>query len=108
MSAGSHLGQRPEPAYRALMLAYSEVGDRSKVVSTFQRCVQTLRDDLGVEPSELTRGLYEQLTAGSRPVVTVPSAVPRPASTRAEPAAPGQDARSRRKCGAAFQRSAIL
>src|SRR5262249_30228928 len=37
------LGRSPEPAYRALMLAYSALGDGSKVAATFDRCVAALR-----------------------------------------------------------------
>lgn len=57
-------GQTPEPAYRALMLAHAASGDRSKVAATFERCASALREDLGVEPSEETRRLYEQLLEG--------------------------------------------
>ncbi len=55
-------GQIPEPAYRALMIAYSALGDASKVAAVFQRCVQSLHDELGVEPSEQTRAMFEQLS----------------------------------------------
>lgn len=58
-------GQNPEPAYRALMDAYGALGNRSKVAYTYDRCVKALRDDLGVEPSERTRNLYEQLVQGT-------------------------------------------
>lgn len=57
-------GQSPEPAYRALMLAYAASGDRGKIAATFERCASALREDLGVEPSEETRILYEQLLGG--------------------------------------------
>ena len=55
------LGQTPEPAYRALMIAHSAMGDKSKVASAYQRCVESFRKDLGVEPSEQTRTLFERL-----------------------------------------------
>jgi DNA-binding SARP family transcriptional activator len=55
-------GQSPEPAYRALMLAYGELGDRAKIALVYQRCVESLRIELGVEPSEETRALYERLS----------------------------------------------
>ncbi len=48
------LGQEPEAAYRALMIAYDALGDRAKVASTYERCVQVLRA-LVLEPSEETR-----------------------------------------------------
>jgi predicted ATPase/DNA-binding SARP family transcriptional activator len=49
-------GQAPEVAYRALMTAYDALGDRSKVYSTYERCVQALRA-LDLETSEQTRAL---------------------------------------------------
>jgi serine/threonine protein kinase/tetratricopeptide (TPR) repeat protein len=55
------LGQTPEPAYRALMLAHAGLGDRSNVVAVYQRCIKALQQELGVEPSEQTRQLYERL-----------------------------------------------
>ena len=57
------LGQKPEPAYRALMSAHAAKGDMSKVAATYERCVKTLRE-LGIEPSDQTRALYERLKAG--------------------------------------------
>ena len=55
------LGQTPEPAYYALMLAYASLGERAKAVETFDRCQAALAHDLGVEPSAQTRAVYEQL-----------------------------------------------
>ena len=49
-------GQTAETAYRALMIAYDALGDRAKVVSTYERCVNALRQ-LDLEPSEQTRSL---------------------------------------------------
>jgi predicted ATPase/DNA-binding SARP family transcriptional activator len=57
------LGQKPEPAYRALMSAHAAKGDMSKVAATYERCVKTLRE-FGMEPSEQTRSLYAKLKAG--------------------------------------------
>ena len=62
------LGLKPEAAYRALMIAYAGLGDRVKVLSTYERCVQALRD-VGLEPSEQTRALAEVKTA----VTTLPA-----------------------------------
>ena len=56
------LGQGPEAAYRYLMLAYDALGDRSKVASTYERCVQALRE-LDLEPSEKTRTLAFKRTS---------------------------------------------
>lgn len=59
-------GNTPEPAYRALMISYSARGDMAKVSATYQRCVDNLRDQFGVEPSAETHSLYNGLLKGSR------------------------------------------
>lgn len=56
-------GQKPEPAYRALMHAHMVKGDMPKVADTYERCVRSL-EEIGLEPSEQTRSLYERLTVG--------------------------------------------
>jgi DNA-binding SARP family transcriptional activator len=66
-------GQVPEPAYRALMVAYNALGDISSVASTYRRCNEALRLELGVKPSAVTRSIYQDLIEGktspSRPSV---------------------------------------
>ena len=37
------LGQKPEPAYRALMSAYAAKGDVSKVAATYERSAKSLK-----------------------------------------------------------------
>jgi predicted ATPase/DNA-binding SARP family transcriptional activator len=64
------LGQRPEPAYRALMAAYAAKGDMSKVAVTYERCVKSLRE-FGMEPSVQTQELHENLRLGKEPRKTV-------------------------------------
>jgi predicted ATPase/DNA-binding SARP family transcriptional activator len=54
------LGEKPEPAYRALMSAHAAKGDMSKVAAAYERCIKSLHE-LGVEPSEQTKELYENL-----------------------------------------------
>ena len=54
-------GQLPEPAYRALMIAYAGMGDRAGVATIYQRCVEILDEELDVEPSVETRELYQRL-----------------------------------------------
>lgn len=54
-------GQKPEPAYRALMCAHMEKGDTFKMADTYARCVKAL-GEIGLEPSEQTRELYEKFT----------------------------------------------
>ncbi len=87
------LGHSPEPAFRALMAAHAEAGDRSQVAGVYQRCVEALRNDLGVEPSEQTRHLFEQLTAGKPAAPSTPALKPsslRGERTGDEPPAPGE------------------
>lgn len=51
-----------ERAYRHLMLAFHALGDRGQVARAYQRCVQTLRDELDVDPAPETQALYAKLT----------------------------------------------
>jgi predicted ATPase/DNA-binding SARP family transcriptional activator len=59
------LGCVPEPAYRALMVAHAAQGNNAKVAATYERCVQSLREELGVETSEQTKVLFQQLQEGT-------------------------------------------
>ena len=52
----------PEEAYRALMRGHAAVGDSAGVAMTYERLVENLQEELGVEPSLLTQSLYEELT----------------------------------------------
>jgi len=65
------LGQKPEPAYRALMTAHAAKGDMSKVAATYERCVKSLQE-FGIEPSDQTKELLENLKSGKE--------VPKPTS----------------------------
>jgi ATP/maltotriose-dependent transcriptional regulator MalT len=51
-----------ERAYRYLMQAYHRLGDSGQLARTYQRCVDTLRLELDVDPSIETRALYNRLT----------------------------------------------
>ena len=62
------LDEAPEPAYRAMMHAYAALGDTSRVMVTYRRCRDALRQELDVEPSPETRLLLESLTRGAPPV----------------------------------------
>jgi DNA-binding SARP family transcriptional activator len=61
------LGQVPEPAYRALMIAHSGLGDAARMAATYKRCIKALDEELGVEPSDETKALYEWLVEGGLP-----------------------------------------
>ncbi|MCO5189823.1 MAG: transcriptional regulator [Anaerolineae bacterium] len=50
-----------EPAYQMLMTAYARQGNRTQVVRTLQRCRETLRNELAVEPTVTTLELFETL-----------------------------------------------
>jgi DNA-binding SARP family transcriptional activator/predicted ATPase len=61
------LGQVPEPAYRALMVAHYYLGNTAHVAAIYQRCVDALQKEIDVEPSPQTRALYQQLSKGQAP-----------------------------------------
>lgn len=52
-----------ERAHRQLMRLYSMAGDRTQALHQYQRCVNALQIELGVEPSARTRQLYNQIQA---------------------------------------------
>ena len=81
------VGHAPEPAYRALMLAYSERGDRAHVALAYQRCREALFEELGAQPSEATRALFDKLSRGER-VLPIAGEPPEHAPA-IQPAAPG-------------------
>lgn len=76
------LGQKPEPAYRGLMSAHAAKADMSKVAATYERCVKSLKE-FGIEPSEQTKELYENLKSGKE--------IPRAEATPAKLVAKGTD-----------------
>jgi DNA-binding SARP family transcriptional activator/tetratricopeptide (TPR) repeat protein len=69
------LGFSPEPAYRALIKAYAGQGNLGMINITYQRCLEALDRDLGVDPSPETIRLYEHLRDGKLEEFTSPPAV---------------------------------
>ncbi|MGZ9234513.1 MAG: AfsR/SARP family transcriptional regulator [Anaerolineales bacterium] len=65
-------GQKPEPAYRALMSAHAAMGDMSKVAATYERGVNSLKE-FGIEPSEQTKELYRNIKSGKETPGSVPA-----------------------------------
>jgi predicted ATPase/Tfp pilus assembly protein PilF len=61
------LGHAPEPAYRALMEAHSSLGNRAGIVAAYERCVDSLQNELGVSPSDMTRSTYDLLLKEQMP-----------------------------------------
>jgi DNA-binding SARP family transcriptional activator len=57
-----------EQAYRTMMRAYARLGNRAQVHRVYRRCVESLREELAVEPSPLTTELYEALLESDAPV----------------------------------------
>lgn len=55
-----------EEIYQAMMRIQAESGDRSSAIRTFQRCVEILRKELKVDPSQDTRVLYEQILKSNK------------------------------------------
>jgi DNA-binding SARP family transcriptional activator len=53
--------QAYERAHRQLMRLYFLSGNRTQALYQYDRCVAALQNELGVEPSERTRRLYEQI-----------------------------------------------
>jgi predicted ATPase/DNA-binding SARP family transcriptional activator len=58
------LGQLPEAAYRALLVAHFYLGNTASIALVYQRCAAALQKELGVEPAEQTQSLYRQLSYG--------------------------------------------
>ncbi len=56
-------GNVPEAAYRALIVSHSATGELSKVEAVYQRCVEALYQEIGVDPSEETQKLYKSAVA---------------------------------------------
>jgi DNA-binding SARP family transcriptional activator len=50
-----------ERTHRQMMRLYVMTGNRTQALHQYGRCVIALRDELGVEPSERTKLLYEQI-----------------------------------------------
>jgi len=50
-----------EETYRRLMRLYDASGDRARALRTYYACATTLERELSIEPSALTRELYEAL-----------------------------------------------
>ncbi|MAT96980.1 MAG: hypothetical protein CL608_07550 [Anaerolineaceae bacterium] len=56
-----------EGAYRQLMIALMQTGQRSAAIAQYHICRDHLRDELGVEPTTETTTLYQQIQANNLP-----------------------------------------
>jgi WD40 repeat protein/DNA-binding SARP family transcriptional activator len=87
------LGGAPEPAYRALMAAHGSRGDLASMAAVYQRCVEGLARELGVEPSAQTQAIYAQLRTGgavAQLAVAAPGRADTADTVEDEAPAPGQ------------------
>ncbi len=50
-----------EEVYRALMILYQQLGERTQAIQTYKRCLQILKEELGVSPMPETISLYKQI-----------------------------------------------
>jgi len=62
------LALRSDPArectHRSLMRLYCLAGDRASAIHQYERCVDALRNELGMEPDDETRALEREIRAG--------------------------------------------
>jgi DNA-binding SARP family transcriptional activator len=78
-----------ERAHRQMMRLYAMSGDRTQALHQYQRCVNALQVELGVEPSARTSQLYNQIQADT--FVPSPFAREKTASTSHEAAPTPED-----------------
>lgn len=56
-----------EATYRQLMRLYGLLGDRAAALRVYHTCITVLERELGTEPSEVTRAVYESLLSDTFP-----------------------------------------
>jgi ATP-dependent Clp protease ATP-binding subunit ClpA len=69
------------------MKAHAAKGDMSRVAAVYERCGKSLKE-FGIEPSEQTVKLYEQLKSGQGIPDSAPFNTTKPAPLKKEPDAP--------------------
>ena len=72
------LDRAHERTYQKMMRLQQLAGDRAGSLRTYQRCVTALREEIGVDPSETTFSLLEQIRANgpTAPVLVMPRPEP--------------------------------
>lgn len=63
-TAAARIDRDSEPAHRALMRAYAELGDMGSALRVFETYRAHLAEELGADPSAQTRALHLQLLRG--------------------------------------------
>ena len=56
-----------EDGYRGQMACLARLGRPAEALRVYERCRRVLREELGADPSDQTRALYEQILAGGEP-----------------------------------------
>jgi DNA-binding SARP family transcriptional activator len=65
-----------EHAHCHLMRCYAAQGQRTTAIRQYHACMQALRDELGVNPSEKTQKLFTGIIREAQPEVTAASGIP--------------------------------
>jgi ABC-type oligopeptide transport system substrate-binding subunit/DNA-binding SARP family transcriptional activator len=71
-----------EEAHRQMMRLLVYDGQRSAALAQYEACQEVLAEELGVEPSDATTRLYQEIQAGE---LAMPVPSPEPVETRVEP-----------------------
>jgi len=61
-----------ELAYYQSIFLHGVEGERTAALTQYEKCCQTLRDELGVEPSEELQELHERIQRGDKPSTLIP------------------------------------
>ena len=51
-----------ENAYRIIMTAYAQMGNRTQAIRTYHCCMENLHSELGVSPTKITTQLWQQIS----------------------------------------------
>ena len=70
-----------ERTHRQLMHLYSLAGDRTSALRQYERCVQALKQELGVKPERKTVELYERIKSDQMGHTENDNSVPTPHTT---------------------------
>lgn len=64
-----------EPVHRTLMRFYAQLGRRGSALHQYQHCVGVLQRELGVEPEEETKQLYQEILRRRPSLIAIPEPV---------------------------------
>ena len=70
-----------ERTHRQLMHLFSLAGDRTSALRQFERCVQALKQELGVKPERKTVELYERIKSDQIGHINAPEDIPHTATS---------------------------